>query len=969
MFGYFKILVFSVFLLCSFVSKSLCTPVLLQQVPGFSSNAVYDLFIDSKGFLWIGHNGGVSKYDGISFTNYTQPQQTSLAVSGFVEDKFGRIWFHNFTGQIFYIEKGKMKLLTAYDNKGETGFPNIGLFKNMLVATTGKGLFICDINSLKCHYETCKNLPVNGTTSLGIFKNEVIVFGNRHWFYFKPGERLKPAHFNKADSLTINEDVGELTSRTFRDTAFIHCNPGRVVYKITAANDSLKVCKVIHFKYFINSITVQSNSYWINTSRLSFEARSGNFVEDQDLNCEAIDKQGHCWYGSAQKGLFSDIASTSITENEIMLPLQKGDVLNCLAKSGNKLLIGTGYGKLISYDPLSKKSTVLTQLLSKHNGVRYIRMLDSDNVILGSLSHTFIFSLNAKAVRRTYRYLVMRQVDTINNTMLFATGAGLIALPIKNNNATFNLWKKGFNEQFKGFKEGFEVDGPYKYLNYVQRTLAVCCMSKDKAIWAALKNGLYKINSAGATPFYTNNLPVFASCLAIDHNSLIAGTINNGVLIINGNNVRHLSTKDGLLSDNIVQLKTADDNLFIYDGGFVQIFDQLTFKFVDKYQLPGINEGLITDAEQVNGQLFLVVSNRLVKVPEQKRQQYDAQICTIDLTIKGKDTDVVPNNFKLQYFQNDVGIKLGIPSLLNGKDIIVKYRLSKNGYSKWVFSRPGDRNFRFEALSPGSYQFEAMAGRLQSGKFGQPVIVNFTIAPPWWRTWWAVSVMLISSLLIVVTILRLYYSNILAKEKASFETKFAIEKERQRISNDMHDDLGASLYAIKLLTGNIKKSDSSAKGIPEIYEMVSVLSERTREVIWTLNNVYDTLDSLVHFIDLTARKLFEHSEIHLKVIISDHIPEIDINNEYRRELFLLIKEALHNILKHSQATEAQLEFNIIEKYLIIEIKDNGSGFSIHEKGKHIGLGIENMKNRIQKFGGSFLIEAKNGTMITLKMPI
>lgn len=940
----------------------------LRSITGLGSTEVFDLLTDNKGFLWVAHAGGVSKFDGINFTNYYSPEQSSLKCSGLLEDKYGRIWFYNFTGQIFYIYKGRMNLLTAYDAKNEPDYPNFGIFKDMLVATTKKGLFICALNTLKCHYETCNNLPANGTTSLSIFKDEVVVFGYRKWFLYKPGNGLKPAHFSRTDSLIINEDEGNLTTRTFNDTAFMPCNPGRVVYKITVANDRLKVCGVQHFKYFINSVYVLRNEYWINTSRSSFKFPEEDSVADHDLVCETIDKQGHFWYGSEHLGLVSDLTNTALTKNEIMLPMTHGDIINCLAVNGNNLLIGTGYGKLIKYDPRKRQSSVLTKLLPKHNGIKYIKMLNSDNAILGSSDHTFIFSLSENKVLRTYRYLVMRQEDTIHHSMIFATDFGLIALPFKDNPVAYNSWKNSFNYQFKGFEEYVETDGPYRFLDYKQRTLAVCSFPKTNTIWVGLKNGLCKINNAGVTPVYVNNLPVFTSCLATFNEQVIAGTINNGLFIFNGKQIKHLSTTDGLLSNNVVQIKVTGTDLLVYDGGLLQVFDAKTFKLVDKYQLPGINDGVFTDAEELNGQLFFASSNRLYAIQKEISNNQNTQICTINFTVNAHEIDI-RNDIKLRHDQNEIGINLGIPSPFNAPNVMVKYRLSlKNHNAKWLYSKVGERNFKFEALSPGAYVFEASAGRLQLGVSGVPIVISFTIMAPWWQTWEGIGGMIVTGSFLVFIFLRLYYNSIIAAKKTEFERKLAIETERERISSDMHDEIGASLSALKLYTGAALKSGNATGGIPQIYKMVSDLSDKTREVIWSLNKIHDNVESLICFIESTANRLFEHSDIKLGVTVPDQVLVYDVNSDKRHNIYLVVKEALHNILKHSGASEAWLSICVIKGCLSIKIQDNGVGIALSRNSIN-GQGLANMKKRARELGGSITIKSTEGTNIILNIPL
>ena len=87
----------------------------LQLVKGLPTEEVYDLFSDSKGFIWVSHQLGISRFDGIKFTQFSNIDQTITGTSGICEDKQGRIWFYNFNGQLFYIEKERMKLFEEYN--------------------------------------------------------------------------------------------------------------------------------------------------------------------------------------------------------------------------------------------------------------------------------------------------------------------------------------------------------------------------------------------------------------------------------------------------------------------------------------------------------------------------------------------------------------------------------------------------------------------------------------------------------------------------------------------------------------------------------------------------------------------------------------------------------------------------------------------------------------------------------------
>jgi len=954
----------SIFLLVSNVSVLIAQNSILQPVPGFPSTDVYDLLTDSKGFLWIAHNGGISKYDGINFINYSNPRQTSLSVTGLLEDRYGRIWFHNFTGQIFYIRNGKMNLLSAYESSSEPNFPRIGLFKDMLVATTKRGLFICDVKTLKCHYEKCSDPVSRGTTSLSIHTNQIIAYGNRCWYIFKPGAGLKRAYFNKTDTRLIDENVGTLNVETYRDTAFLFCNPGRVLYKLSSKHDSLKVCQMQQFDYYINTVSVQQNGYLVNTVKSSVESPDNRLIYGYNITSLSVDKQGHKWYGSLGKGLLTNLESENPLKDRCFITLLNNDIIRCLLKFDNTLLIGTQNGRLINYNPRNNSATLLVELPPKSNGISYLKWLNKDALLIGSPTKTFIYNIRLKRVEQTFLYMSVKQADTIDHSLVLATSPGLIITPLSTHQ-NYAAWESMFHSRFKGFNV---INGDqFSFWGVEQRAKAVCCIPETGTIWAALKNGLYRIDKAGLSPFFFNGFPVYASCLATYGNKVITGTFNNGILIIDGTNIKHLTTDDGLLADNIVQLKVLNDNLWIYNSGLVQVFDLRTLKIVNSYQLPGISDGIVTDSEDINGLPYLANANGLYKISSTNlANSYDIYLNSF--MVNGRDTGMV-NNLMLSHDENDVQINVGVPSLLDGKNIVIKYRLAANSGSKWNYGRAGERNFRFASLMPGSYRFEAIAGRPQTGISGSSVQINFTIQSPWWKRWWSLGLMGIMAASMIVGAARLYYLSLLSKEKSDFEKKLAIEKERQRISSDMHDDIGASLSAMKLFTGSIEQADDNNTNVHRIYEMMGDLSNKVRDIIWRLDNKSDTLECLMNFIETSSCNLFKYATAKINISLPNVIPDVEISSDRRQDIFLVVREALNNIIKHSGASCASLQFEIIAGYLHITIRDNGIGMQISPGSVSTGYGVANMKERVRNLGGQMRVETNNGTVITLKIPL
>lgn len=210
----------------------------------------------------------------------------------------------------------------------------------------------------------------------------------------------------------------------------------------------------------------------------------------------------------------------------------------------------------------------------------------------------------------------------------------------------------------------------------------------------------------------------------------------------------------------------------------------------------------------------------------------------------------------------------------------------------------------------------------------------------------------------------------LEAEKKEFETQIKVikaqQEERNRISTDMHDDLGAGMTSIRLYS-ELAKNKLSNTHIPEIEKISSAANElltKMNAIIWSMNNSNDSLSNMIAYIRSYALEYFEDTGVSCKIDIPENLPNIQVIGTIRRNVFLVVKEALNNILKHSKATEVSITLVRVDDSLTLYIQDNGAGIDM-EKLRQFGNGLKNMKKRMTDIGGEFTIENKNGTLITM----
>jgi signal transduction histidine kinase len=206
----------------------------------------------------------------------------------------------------------------------------------------------------------------------------------------------------------------------------------------------------------------------------------------------------------------------------------------------------------------------------------------------------------------------------------------------------------------------------------------------------------------------------------------------------------------------------------------------------------------------------------------------------------------------------------------------------------------------------------------------------------------------------------------LEKQVAVLEAK---QDERNRISVDMHDELGSGVTAIRLMS-EIVKSKMKEQTLPEIEKISQSANElliKMNAIIWTMTSSNDTLENLVAYIRAYAVEFFENTSVDCYFDMPSVIPAREINGEKRRNIFLCVKEALNNALKHSQASVVKINIIINDK-LIICIQDDGVGINL-EKIRKFGNGLNNMRKRMVSIEGECHIENDGGTKTTFQLAL
>jgi signal transduction histidine kinase len=245
--------------------------------------------------------------------------------------------------------------------------------------------------------------------------------------------------------------------------------------------------------------------------------------------------------------------------------------------------------------------------------------------------------------------------------------------------------------------------------------------------------------------------------------------------------------------------------------------------------------------------------------------------------------------------------------------------------------------------------------------------------PFYWQTWWFRLLMLLVFTLSVVAIVRYVSFRRLHRRLHLLEQQAALQRERARIAKDIHDDLGADLTQIAYL-GELAHQDRAEpeKATQRIASISATARQAVRsldEIVWAVNPRNDTLAHLIDYAGQFAVDYLRVVGIRCRVDFPDPIPARELSTDLRHNLFLVIKEALHNIFKHAAATEVWIRASVAEKNFEITIEDNGHGFD-REPDDALADGLRNMRQRMADIGGECHFESfpGSGTKVILRLP-
>jgi ligand-binding sensor domain-containing protein/signal transduction histidine kinase len=912
---------------------------------GLTTKTVYSVLQDRQGFIWLATDAGAFRYDGKAFRRFTVDDGISdNEILQLYEDRLGRIWFLTFNGYLSYWQEGKIynPVNCSFLKRAFMGSSIINAYEDR----TGSIWF----TSMKMGAIRLKDTTVEMFRRPAEERDRLIMqfhedsLGNLYYFF----QNLMINIF-KRDSIRIPNGIQVgLVNKNNGDYIF---TTGDGLYRI----HGMKITKEIkkeELPYILKIINLNDDNgkIWVcalgeGCTLYENGIRKKNFLNGTSVTTVIRDKEGNYWCSTMNDGVYLFYNNENNVSNyDKNSGLSENEISSVLMDKNKSLWLGYNNGII---DKVNNQSITRFNLREK-NDPTYFRMIglkeQHDTIWAGS--DIGVFYLADKKIKK------IPYTSGLDQTIKYSVKQ-LISDDKDNLYATFSLNFLKLKRQ----NTGWYMDPVFNELN---RTFSAIYTDSGKFIVSGIAGLMQYIPGQSVQRYNTDYDFSYQRIIDMkidnDKNLLLASS-SEGVFVLNGRNlVQHISRKDSLSDNSCHRILLRDSLLYIATANGLNIFkkENRLWKFSKVITTrDGILSNSINDVT-FNGNLLYLATDKGLSVFNMdsfNMTEYHPKVIITEI-IADSIYYFSHNDFSFNSDVPRILIKFSYPVFDPLNKVKLKYRLIKsNSNEPWIIS--DNNEVEFSSLSPGEYKFEVKPN-INTSK-NEITSLKMVILPMWWQTFIFKFILVLISLLILT-----YYVRIKLKTKyelrlEEFKRKSMIEEERNRIANDMHDDIGADLTQISIWTNILRTNNFQSNGI---IEKISSLSKdvllKMDQIIWALNSIHNHSRELISYINSYSSEYLEGVKIDFEFIIDENLPDLSMSMYERRNIFLVIKELLHNTVKHSQARNVKIHIFMKHNFMVVDYTDDGCGFDANNKGN--GLGLLTMKKRMMEINSSIQME-------------
>lgn len=893
---------FWAFLLCFCQLTSLAQDpysITFTSENGLPSNTVYDIIEDKKGFIWIASDAGLTRYDGFEFRTFTCDEQTSRPGSNLFEDPLGRIWYQNFDGFLYYIENDRMKFMP---HQHPIGYLRAGLIRDHLFLIQKNKISVRNIRT----FREIKQIPVREYVAatqnendyfyyidLGIFRLDYDGKKTEIKAPFLPRTKF-PGLMKKGE-----KEMWFMARGTDGDKCYFS-TPNRLKPKFSfqphAHLQNISATWGAHFWLCTTQGVVSINERTLKTSNVYFPKHN--------ISCTFRDRSGNYWFATQNTGI---IFVPDFNRKLLFQDLRPRKVVI----DGNTLYLSTINDKIYKVDLLNmearllfdgKTNHMINQLVHdpKHHRLYFT---SSDLNCIGEDGEPLLNIRNFAA--KDYAVIDHRYI-----ALAVSGFCGLYQVPSSNKSpsewdALFqkNVLDNGF---MKAWSQLMSVRGK-----------SVTYDPQRKTIYYAVNIGLFKVGLRGKKQLKQHNQPVYTTKLKFYNDNVYALSTSGKILIITPEDRIHsISDKLGLNNIIIQHLEIKDNKLILASQHHIYVFD---FKnnlrkiaMVPSYNLD------ITMLSLWKNRIVFVSEKGLLLVPMNRTGKPDKVVpfCINQISINERTTTYDNSPLYLSHKENNLELHYSILDYGQSHDTKLQYRIN-NGF--WANANTNSRSLKLASLSPGDY---IISFQLENNP--QVYNVRFTIAKPWYATWWfifGIGLLILGSLFVYFRrrIKRLQHHNALLSEKFELEehlTRSMLTSIKSQMNpHFFYNALNTIQYFI--FTNDRQNASMYLSKFSKLTRMILEMSDKEHVLL------QEEINALRLYLDIEKVRFDGDFEFSIEVDSSTDIDLIRIPS-------MIIQPYVENAIKHGllhKKGEKKLALSIRrnEGDLEIIIDDNGIG--------------------------------------------
>ncbi len=922
---------------------------------GLPSNHVYDMVEDDKGFLWIATNNGVSRFDGKYFQNFSVkdglPSNDALQI---VKEGNGTIWVNCYKEPPVYFDEQSKRFVAFTSNKQVNEFAKS--FYKMLLTDEGFLIFYNSsgkliFNSYKkdnCYLKKSISLVINGK-QYTYTSNTVNQINNSAIYFIRISDEKHvidslPIYFSgNAHAIIADNKVGYYSDNSIYKIVFEQMHP--LLYHTDSICFPYPVFQYRKFGAKETAIITNKKIYFIDEQKFIVLDSLDNMVIANNIFC---DKNNNAWLATLDNGLKlykpNGIGQLKIPENFIQL-----NFLSIATNDKGELFAGNYYGEMLHQTHhLLQKHVLSTD--PRAYWLRKTVLMKNHVVVLNDYFCSIDYTRQIKLKNFKGDYSSPKSAAALNDSIIIiGTIHGLIELNI--NTGIYHSLNSIHDRTLSLVKGAGNViyyigpDGLYQYdcdrnierriplNNILQKDkLAALTFSSDSTLWAATTNGnmvVVKNNKTIANVSYRIGLPNNILCMSVFKNTVWVGS-QSGISVI------AYSFKNGVISYRLNNISKTD----------------------------GLPSNVINDFTFYKDTVYAATEKGIAKIPFYYKA-FNADIVPRLTEVKVNQQRVpIANDFKFSSDQNNIALTFaGVD--LTGHFLQLQYATDND--TLWIDLQGNILNTQ---LNSGNHQIKIRAVDVNNRISKSELKLSFTIATPFYKRWWFIT---LAALFFPAMLFWYLFDKRQTKLKVDFEKQLALERAGNRITADLHDDIGTTLSSINI-NSNIAWQLID-KDITKTKEILSKLSFQTQtmlenlsEIIWSLKTGNDQFVNIESRIKNYVSDVLGSTNVGYEINIADNINQIkDVS--LRKNALLIVKEAVNNAVKYSKATKIVIAMNIENQEVKIEVRDNGMGFN---NGKSIGgNGLINMEKRAKELNGIIIIDSSpsKGTCIISRIPI